>query len=109
MLRVFQNFFQIFTIFLSERKMYHENQLESKTQKSGVLADGYSGSHHVVYTVLGAFGVVPTVSEDTAVNIVTALVSALTTIGVLVDPTTKGIGDSERALGYTEPNEGSAG
>lgn len=45
-----------------------------------------------VYTVLGACCIVPTVSEDTAVNIVTALVSALTTIGVLVDPTTKGVG-----------------
>lgn len=62
-----------------------------------------------VYTVLGAFGIVPTVSEDTAVNIVTALVSALTTIGVLVDPTTKGVGDSERALGYDSPNDGSVG
>ena len=26
-------------------------------------------------------------------------------IGVFVDPTTKGIGDSTRALGYTKPNE----
>lgn len=56
-----------------------------------------------IYTVLGAFGVVPSLSEDVVVNIVTALISALTTVGVLVDPTTKGVGDSERALGYDEP------
>ena len=56
-----------------------------------------------IYTVLGAFGVVPAISEEMIVNIITALVSALTTLGVLVDPTTKGVGDSERALGYDEP------
>lgn len=60
----------------------------------------------LVYTVLGAFDVVPAISQDNVVNIITALVSALTTIGVLVDPTTKGVGDSERALNYTEPSGG---
>lgn len=62
-----------------------------------------------VYTVLGAVGVVPSLSEDVVVNIVTALISALTTIGVLVDPTTKGVGDSERAMSYDTPNDDSAG
>lgn len=62
-----------------------------------------------VYTVLGAVGVVPSLSEDVVVNIVTALISALTTVGVLVDPTTKGVGDSERAMGYDAPNDDSAG
>lgn len=57
-----------------------------------------------VYTVLGALDIVPAISQDMVVNIVTALISALTTIGVLVDPTTKGVGDSERALGYDAPS-----
>ncbi|MGN1418560.1 MAG: phage holin [Acutalibacteraceae bacterium] len=57
----------------------------------------------LVYTVLGLFDVVPTISEDTLVNAVTAIISALTTIGVLVDPTTKGVSDSERALSYDVP------
>lgn len=30
----------------------------------------------------------------------------LAVLGVIIDPTTKGIGDSTRALGYTKPNEG---
>lgn len=59
-----------------------------------------------VYTVLGAVGVVPAVSEDMIINIITAIVSALTALGVLVDPTTKGVGDSARALGYDKPNDG---
>lgn len=56
-----------------------------------------------VYTVLGCFGVVPTISEETLVNALTAIVTALSTLGVLVDPTTSGVGDSERALSYQEP------
>ena len=57
------------------------------------------------YTVMGCLGIVPAISEDTMVNIGTAVVTALTALGVLVDPTTKGIGDSERALGYETPAE----
>lgn len=53
-----------------------------------------------VYQVLGALGVVPTVSENEAINIITLLVNVLATLGVLVDPTTDGMGDSERALTY---------
>lgn len=53
-----------------------------------------------VYQILGMFGVVPTVSEDTAMNIVTIIVNILATLGVLVDPTTPGVSDSERALTY---------
>lgn len=63
----------------------------------------------LVYTVLGLFGVVPTISEDVLVNAVTAIITALTTVGVLVDPTTKGVGDSDRALTYDVPSDGSVG
>ena len=56
-----------------------------------------------IYTILGCFGVVPTISEETVINGLMALITALTMLGVLVDPTTKGLGDSERAMGYNEP------
>ena len=59
-----------------------------------------------VYTILGLFGVVPTISEETIVNAITAIVTILTTLGVFVDPTTVGIGDSERALTYETPSKG---
>lgn len=58
-----------------------------------------------VYTLLGCFGVVPTVSESTVTNAFTAVITALTAIGVLIDPTTKGINDSERAMNYCKPGE----
>lgn len=53
-----------------------------------------------VYQILGIFDVVPSVSEDTAMNIATIIINFLATLGVLVDPTTPGISDSERALTY---------
>lgn len=55
------------------------------------------------YTVLGWFDIVPPISQDALMNAVTPIVTALTTLGVLVDPTTKGIGDSANALTYTSP------
>lgn len=56
-----------------------------------------------VYMVLGLFGVVPSISEETIVQVGGMIVSALTTLGVLVDPTTKGIGDGALGITYTEP------
>lgn len=56
-----------------------------------------------VYTMFGLFGVVPSISEDVIVNAFTAIVSALTTLGVLVDPTTKGLKDGALGITYTEP------
>jgi phi LC3 family holin len=37
--------------------------------------------------------------------VVEAAFVVLTILGIVVDPTTKGIGDSARALGYTEPED----
>lgn len=53
-----------------------------------------------VYQVIGMFGIVPSVSEDSIINIVTMLVNVLATLGVLVDPTTAGFNDSDRAMTY---------
>lgn len=38
--------------------------------------------------------------------IVNALFAVLTILGIVADPTTKGMGDSEQAMTYTEPKEG---
>lgn len=59
----------------------------------------------LIYTILGVFDVVPTISEDTVTNAVTAIITALTTLGVLIDPTTNGVGDSARALTYDTEND----
>lgn len=61
-----------------------------------------------IYTVLGLLGVVPGIDEDVVKQLASALISALTTIGILVDPTTAGLNDSERAMGYDAPKEDEA-
>lgn len=38
--------------------------------------------------------------------IVNAAFSVLTILGVVVDPTTEGVGDSERAMAYDRPSQG---
>ena len=53
-----------------------------------------------VYQLLGMFGVVPPITENEVLEIVTMAVNILAFFGVLVDPTTAGMGDSERALTY---------
>lgn len=56
-----------------------------------------------VYQILALFEVVPVVSEDQMVQLITMVVNMLAMLGVLVDPTTKGVTDSERAMYYDEP------
>lgn len=41
---------------------------------------------------------------DKLIAVVNALFAVLTILGVVTDPTTVGVGDSSRAMTYTEPN-----
>jgi phi LC3 family holin len=60
----------------------------------------------VVYAILSVFNVIPAVAEETIVKGFMALMSVLATLGIVVDPTTKGIKDSDRAMTYDKPCEG---
>lgn len=57
-----------------------------------------------IYQALAMFEVAPAITEDTVMQVVSAVMQLLTLMGVTVDPTTKGMGDSERALEFKEPN-----
>ena len=54
----------------------------------------------MVYRVLMIFDVIPSVSEGEIGEIVAMAVNILAFAGVIVDPTTEGISDSERAMTY---------
>lgn len=56
-----------------------------------------------IFNMLKLFDVYPTFTENTIMNAVSQVLTFLGLIGVLVDPTTVGIYDSERALSYEEP------
>lgn len=58
-----------------------------------------------IFNVLKMFDVVPFITQNDIMEVVSQVLTFLGLVGVLVDPTTAGIGDSERALGYEEPWE----
>ena len=55
------------------------------------------------FNMLKMFDIVPSVTQNQIMEIISQVLTFLGLIGVLVDPTTNGIGDSQRALSYEEP------
>lgn len=58
----------------------------------------------LIYQIFAILGIAPSIPENQVVQILTIFVNLLATMGILTDPTTKGLSDSERAMGYEEPN-----
>lgn len=56
-----------------------------------------------IFNLLKMFEVYPPFTENTVMNIINQVLTFLGLIGVIVDPTTAGIEDSDRAMGYDEP------
>jgi len=59
-----------------------------------------------VFNILRLFDVAPAVTESLVMNIAGQVLTFLGLIGVIVDPTTSGLGDRS-AMGYQEPWEDS--
>lgn len=56
-----------------------------------------------VYTILGMFRIVPSITQNMLTDAIMALINILVALGVVTDPTTQGIGDSSQAMSYTIP------
>ena len=56
-----------------------------------------------IYSLLALFDVFPTVTQNLVVQLLNQVLTFLGLIGVIVDPTTAGLEDSNRAMGYEEP------
>ena len=56
-----------------------------------------------IFNMLKLFDVVPSFSENLVMNIVGQVLTFLGLIGVIVDPTTVGFDDSNRAMEYEKP------
>lgn len=59
----------------------------------------------LIYQVLGLCGIVPKISDEALLNVASVAVNILCMLGIVVDPTTKGVKDSEQAMSYTEPKK----
>ena len=60
----------------------------------------------LVQTVAALFGFALNLGDigDKLLAVVNAMFALLSILGVVVDPTSQGVGDSQRALGYVEPH-----
>ena len=60
----------------------------------------------LVQTVAALFGFALNLGDigDKLLAVVNAVFALLSILGVVVDPTTQRVGDSQRALGYVEPH-----
>lgn len=56
-----------------------------------------------IYTILGMFDVAPEITQNVIMNVVNGILLMLSLTGVIVDPTTAGLSDSDRAMTYDEP------
>lgn len=56
-----------------------------------------------IYSLLAMFDIFPAITQNLVVQLLNQILTFLGLIGVIVDPTTAGLGDSDRAMGYAEP------
>ena len=56
-----------------------------------------------IYSLLALFDVFPAVTQNLVMQLLNQVLTFLGLIGVIVDPTTAGLEDSDRAMGYEEP------
>ncbi|MBE5810118.1 MAG: phage holin [Clostridiales bacterium] len=71
-------------------------RLRNKTWLASALALIVS----FVYDLLAMLDVIPPLSEDWLLSLMQTLLTLLTALGVVIDPTTDGAADSDRAMTY---------
>jgi len=53
-----------------------------------------------VFDILAMLDVVPAVTEDVVMQLISTVMTMLGMLGVVIDPTTEGAADSDRAMQY---------
>ena len=59
----------------------------------------------LVYSIAGLIDTFPDISQESLWKCIEIVIEILVLLGIVVDPTTSGVSDSERAMGYTKPKE----
>ena len=57
-----------------------------------------------VFDVLALLDVVPAITQEMVMQALSSMLTLLSALGVIIDPTTAGAADSDRAMTYTSPN-----
>lgn len=58
-----------------------------------------------VFDILALFEIAPAITQDSVMQLVNTVLTILGGLGVIVDPTTPGMADSERAMLYVVPGQ----
>lgn len=58
-----------------------------------------------VYNMLQLLEITPQVEQSVVMQVVEGILTILGMVGVITDPTTAGLSDSNRAMTYTEPHK----
>lgn len=77
-------------------------RLQNKTTLTAIILAAVA----LVYQVLGMLGIVPSISESLVIETAGMVINLLCLLGIVTDPTTKGVSDSRQALTYDTPKEG---
>lgn len=56
-----------------------------------------------IYQLAGIFGIADPIGDSASDQLAGIVANLILALGVIVDPTTKGVSDSERAMGYEKP------
>lgn len=80
-------------------KMNLKLRLKNKATLAALIAAAVA----FIYQILGIVGVVPAVAQNDVIQNVGIVLNLLVALGILTDPTTKGIKDSDRAMTYEKP------
>lgn len=76
-------------------------RIKNKSVLAALIAAGVA----FVYQSLAILGVVPPISEQQVVEWLGLILNLLVALGIVVDPSTAGIGDTKKVMGYTEPRK----
>lgn len=74
--------------------------LKARLKNKAFLVSVVALTVSLVYRVLALFGIIPAHGENEIIELFGMAVNILAVLGVVVDPTTEGLSDSERALTY---------
>ena len=58
-----------------------------------------------VFDILALFEIAPAITQDNVMQLISVVLTLLTGLGVLIDPTTPGAKDSDRAMTYVVPGQ----
>lgn len=61
----------------------------------------------LVYQVLAILNIVPEISQNQVVELSGMVINLLVLLGIVIDPTTDGITDSDQAMRYSTPRKNS--